>query len=550
MLEIRDDAFFSPPRIVNPRHRTSRRLSVVAIHGQNVLTEDGQVTTLDELVSTLPKLKPTLFVKYSSADWLAELDEKFAPRFPSWQWHATSKESAIVRPDGLKVAARVSTVVHFFGFKNGQYHKVIDPVTMHARSIDDIWPSDEPKIVRLLKWAITLRDFCDDNNLEVRPTIGSISIQFLTDRRFYPDARRKVPRLTNDSVRERLPGNFYYLGVRPGPHREYTAYYLDQRRAHHHHARTTALPDANGLYALGCFQDVRMPCVFDNVWPNFYGLYCLDLDSPTDRQPRPYVRDWLRDHFPPGSTLEARFIYSNELDFLYEQGYTVRGVRAAWGSHRQDTGLAKYAEWAESQLDTYGEQPWLKPVLLATYGTLAMRPRIAEAVFRSAKRGERVDIPVGKNVLHGMMTKGKIKVEPRIANVLHRGMIESATRRESLDFAYYLTMKHYRVLSIYADAVIVQVNDDQELPLIIEPWRLKETLHHLEFINTQSFQSGEMTKMPGVAGTSRDAVRHSVPGRAPSGPPRPRKYDALTGKPVPQHIQSRKERVGEPHGNR
>ena len=521
------ETFDPPPRIVRPRARQHKKLPIVAIHGQETLTENGEMGKLADLVATLPELEPTLFVKYMGADFLAGLDAKFA-NLPNWQWHVTERERVITRPDGVRAGARVTTVVHFFGFKKGNYHKMIDPVTMTARSLDDVWPSDKPKIVRLMEWAVTLRDFCDENNMEVRPTTGGISAQFLTDPRFYPHARRKVPKLTNNSVRERLPGNFYYLSVRPGPKREYTAYYIDQHRAHHYHAQNTPLPHADGLYAMGDFQNFDT-VMFPEVWDDFYGLYCLDLNTPKQRRTSSYVREWLK-HGIMDEVLEKRFVYSNEIQFLRDMGYTVRGVRAAWGSHRQDEGLAKYAEWAMEQLDRYGSAPWIKPLLLSTYGTLATRPKIAETVWKQSKRGEPVTLATGQNKLHGMLTKGRTKIEPRIANVLHRGMIEAATRVESISYAYYLTSKNHRILSIYADAIIVQVDDDDpDLPLIVDPWRMKDTLNHLQFINTQSFQSGEMTRMPGVPGISKDAARHrqASPGRAPR---ILEKYEALTGR--------------------
>jgi hypothetical protein len=465
----------------------------------------------------------TLFVKYGAADFVAALDLTYAKKFPAWQWHATQRESTITH-NGKRVASRVTVAIHFFGFKHRNYHRIIDPVTLHARSLDEIRPGPEPKIQRLLQWAILLRDFCDENGLQIRPTAGGIAAQFLTDKRFYPDARRKVTRQTNERVREEMPGNFYHLTVKPGPEREYTAYYLDQRRAHHHHARTVALPDSNGLYAHGHYHDCGQ-IAFTNTWDDFCGLYCLDLVPPTSRPTSPFIRNWLR-HHPADTLLERRYIYSNELPLLQDMGYTVHGVRAAWGSHRRDTGLSLYAEWADAQLDRYEGAPWIKPLLLATYGTLATRPKIAEAIFKTCKKGEPVTIPVGKNKLRGTMTHGRFKIEPRIANVLHRGMIEAATRAESVSYAVYLKSVGYKVLSIYADAVIVAVDDDQQLPLIIDPWRLKATLNHLQFVNTQSFQSGEMTRMPGVPGTSRDGLRHrqATPGRAPRV-----KLEALTG---------------------
>jgi hypothetical protein len=485
----------------------------VAIHNGVTLTENGEFGSVADLVATLPNRPPTLFVKCFAADFLGALDKTFAAKYPDWQWRVTERERAIVQGK-TKVASRVTTTVHFFGFKKGNYHKILDPVAMYSRPIDDVWPSDEGEIIRLRDWCVALRDFCDENNLEVRPTTGGISAQFLTDARFYPDARRKVPRATNDNVREHLPGNHYHLTVRPGPDWEYTAYYLDQRRAHHKHAAVTAMPDANGLYAMGHYYDQR-EIAFDAPWPSFHGLYCLDIEVPQNRTNK-FMPAWLRNPLEK-AVLEKRFVYSNELSLLRDMGYKVVGVRAAWGSHNQDKGLSRYSAWAQTQLDRYNDAPWIKPLLLATYGTLATRPAIAQSVFRNAKKGEMITMPTGRNTLTGKLITSRLKIEPGIANVLHRGMIEAATRVESLYYAIYLEHKGYQVLSVYADAIIVGVDDDQTPPPVIEPWRLKATLNHLQFINTQAFQSGEMTRMPGISGTARDSLRHRQrsPGRAP-----------------------------------
>lgn len=466
-----------------------------------MLSEAGELEHVNELTFTLPSLPSTLFAVQSAADLVAELDKVLSDN-PRWQWRASTHERDIVNPEGVRVAARVSTVVHYFGFKGGNFHKIIDPVVMYGKKLDEVWPGDA-EITQLLDWAKALRDFCDKNGMDVRPTLGGMSAQFLTDRRFYPKRRRKVPATTNQRARDELPGNHYLLTVYPTPHREFTGLYLDQHRAHHYHARTTPLPDSNQLYAYGRFIDLA-EITFENTWPDFHGLYCLDLQSPGK-----YRRShWLH-------KLERAFVFSNELQHLVDMGYIVNGVYAAWGSFKRDTGLAKYARWASKQLDHYGDRPWLKPLLLATYGTLATKPRYGEAVFKLAKDGELVTLPTGRHSLTGHYVKASRKLEPRIANVLHRGMIEAATRSESVGYAQHLTTLGHRVLSIYADAVIIEEDCEKPGPPIIEPWRLKTTLNHLQFINQQAFLSGEMTKLPGVSRELMAYRQHTTPGHSP-----------------------------------
>lgn len=486
-----------PPaeRIVRPRTREYRHYPIIAICGEDTLDENGEVGTLHDLMANLPKMQPILFVTIGSGDLLARMDAIYSQWTPqTWQFRVSNHEREIVRPDGIRAASRVTLAIHYLGWKHGNYHKMIDPITMYGRRLDEIMPGGKSPIGKLLDWGITLRTFCEANGIEVRPTNGAISSQLLTDPRFYPEARRKVPACINESTREAMPGNHYDLRAFTD-YDEYSAIYIDQSRAHHYHARTTHLPDANYLYAHGRFVDLES-IVFTELPDQFYGLYCLDLECPND-----VAFSWL-----PSGTLEKQFVWSNELPHLLDMGYMVTGIRACWGSRKQDKGLARYARWAETQLYEYDNAAWLKPLLLSAYGVLATKPRYAESVFKLAKTGIPTTIRTGRYKLNGICAVGTRKLEPRIANVLHRGMIEAATRSESVGLAQHLTGMGHRVLSIYADAVIVQLDEENPLPSLPEPWRIKETLNHLHFLNQQAFVSGEMTKIPGI---HRELLKHT-----------------------------------------
>ena len=502
-----------PPRTVKPRTRTYKRLPIIAVSGEDTLDENGQTGTVKDLIATLPRASSTLFVCVGAADFVTRLNSVYVLKTPgTWQRRTSQLERDLCPPSGIMRATRISTVVHYFGWKHGNYHKIIDPVVMYGKGLNDIWPEEVTVVddqhwrtlVKLLKWGIALRDFCDANQMEVRPTTGGISSQFLTDRRFYPRARRKVPAKINQRARESLPGNHYMLNVHPDPSNNFTAHYLDQHRAHHYHARTTRLPSSNHSYAYGRFSDLG-GIAFKRTERAFTGLYCLSLSPPAHRSPF----DWI-----DSRSLDKVFVYSNELQHLLDMGYRVKGVIAAWGSVIQDDGLGRFACWADQQLDSYTDAAWIKPLLLSTYGVLAIRPKYAESVFRLAKSGKPVETPTGRRKLTGLLVKGTRKLEPRTANVLQRGMIEAGCRSESIGLAQQLEFQGHRVLSIYADAVIVEVDDDNPLPTLTEPWRLKRTLNHLQFVNQQAFISDGMTKLPGV---SREAVPYKqvAPGHAP-----------------------------------
>lgn len=500
---------------------------------EHFLTESGETGTISELVDVFPDYPSTLFVSVeSSADFVAMLEESLIAS--NWNWRAHCDERNMTAPNGFMRVSRVTTVINYFGWQardhnKGCYHRAIDPITFCGHQIADLFPPDIPndeweRVRRSLMWAVALRDFCAENNLEVRPTQGSIAAQFLTDPRFYPEARRKVPAKINERARDSLPGNHYFLNVMPDPFNNFSAYYLDQHRSHHYHARTTPLPDSNHCYAFGRFTDLGKSNLKTD--PRFCGLYCLDLIAPKRRPAFDWVGNGLAERI--GDSLESVFIYSNELQHLLDAGYGVDCIRAAWGSSRRDTGLPKYAEWAEDQLDRYSDAPWIKPLLLSTYGVLATRPKNRESIFRLAKKGDPVRVKVGKRELNGVRVVSPRKLEPGVAHVIQRGMIEAATRSESIGLAQWLDYSGHTVLSIYADAVIVQADDDKPLPELPDPWRCKRELNHLQFINQQAFTSDSMTKLPGVSRDGMAYRQQTMPGHAP----RRKTRSVMTGKKV------------------
>lgn len=533
------EKFVHPPRVVNPRKRVFQRRPVIALYQETdqktgatqgwAMTETGELLTEQELLRLLPKMSSTLFVRLDAAPYVVKLDAHYRKHYPgTWNCRFITKETNLM-VKGFMKPIRETVVCHYFGWQqkgsgraSGDYHKIIDPLIFVEKKL----PAEpgKPYIQVLLEWGVAIRDFCDESGIEVRATAGAISSQFLTDPRFYPNARRKVPRATNDRIRECLPGNYYSLTVVPKSDHEYTAYYFDQHSAHHYHAQRIKFPHSDELYAYGRFVD-QAECAFPEPWENFYGLYCLDLKVPSKATPR-WLRDWLEHHLHEPETLTKRYVYSNELQHLYDHGYRVVGVRAAWGSHKQDTGLNQYAVWASKQLDERERSPWLKRLLLATYGSLAIAPKDGVSLYARAKKGELASVRVGAETFTGMKIQQKMKLEPRFANVLHRGMIEAACRSDSIGFATQLEGQGYRVLSIYSDAVVVEVDDDLPEPILPDPWRLKRTLHHLRFINAQAYQSAEESKIPG--GIGRDILKYIQQSKGHAPRPRNAKWQEQT----------------------
>jgi len=475
---------------------------VVAIAGDQILFESGELISTEKFIETFPELPRLVLVGRGVADFIAILDERYG-KDQSWQWRVTAKERDILPSDQIPAAQviQVSTVVNYFGWGFGlragkTYHLALDPIVFYGESFDTVWNIERSIIEELLAWGIAVRDFCHDNNLGIRPTSGGVSAQFLADPRFYPEDRRKVPRSINERARENLPGNHYQLFVPVDPSREYQAYYLDQHAAHHYHAELTRFPNANSLYAFGRFQNLGA-IVFPTTWPEFSGLYYLRLGIPKDatvREYSPLIHKLWEESFDA-------FVWSSEIQYVKDLGYRIDGVIAAWGSREVDAGIPKYAKWAQGELERYSNASWLKRILLSTYGVLATKPRQREVIYKRTKKNkDSVATFTGKNVLHGLLVGATAKdkrIEPGIVNVLHRGLIEAATRVESLGYAYYLASQGYKILHIYADGVIIEDEGDTPLPILPKPWRLQKHLHHYKPINLQAFISSEVNKLPG-----------------------------------------------------
>lgn len=301
------------PRIVKPRSTGYKHHDIVAISNDKVLTEHGEELSTYTFIRTLPSYKiPLLVVKQNVAEFVAACDELYGEH-AAWQWRATAKREEIWTPNVNVKSDIEKTIIHYFGWKTGLFHLAIDPVTFYGRSIDDIIAGDMPRERKLLLWATELREFCRANNLALKPTNGSVSAQFLRDIRFYPDDRRKVPKATNDTIREHLPGNHYRLYIPEGTDREYQAFYLDQRRAHHYHAQHTPLPDANSLFAYGRFRTLGSP-VYPGVFPEFHGLYFADIYTRQIPRNDPFGLFRCKEHS------FSAFIYSNEVSYLQARG--------------------------------------------------------------------------------------------------------------------------------------------------------------------------------------------------------------------------------------
>jgi hypothetical protein len=498
------------PRTVKPRKPYTADLPAMAVTARRVLLESGEVHERAYLPELLAEHPSALVACANPPRLVAELDEHLADH-PLWQFRL----SPVVRDvwkGGETIERREEVIVNFFGFKrpNGRsrnrYFYPLAPGTFVRRSIQEIRPDAPNYLHALLDWIVDVRTFCLENDLRPSPTAGGLASQLLRDQRFYPLPRRKVPTRTNEKARPHLPGNCYEL--RADPERVYAAArYIDQQDAHHFAASTIKLPHADGLRARGRFRDLE-PKPWAKPGSRAWDLVTSQHGLLFGRFEIPRELAWRR-YVPPELTRPGpvdRWVYTHELDDWIALGARPRWISAAWTSPIADDGLQAYARNARRWIhdpENAERKPWLKPTLLAAYGVLAAKPRRLTFAYRRSEKGDVESWTVGPREIEVMVRRTSREQQSPIANVIQRGMIEAETRRLSLSLARELEEAHGReVLAVYADAVIVRDNrsiDSPELPLLPEPWRLKERLTHLQFIHQQAFTSLEIRRLPGVS---------------------------------------------------
>lgn len=501
-------------RVVKPRRPYSESRPIIVVTPNVFATEEslqtGEVFPRADLPTFLLTTSSSIIACENAPLILRQLDAIFA-NFPGWAWRVTPvarrKQKGYVK---TRVTETRDVVVNFFGWKYEResrksafthYHYPIDTLTFLGANGGER-PRDP---LALLEWAVDVRAFAQENELKVSPTSGGLAAQLLRDRRFFPENRRKVPRATNDKVRDQLPGNHYELFVEEN-RTQPSALYLDMTGAHHHAASRVTFCDPNRLYARGKYR-TPPPVIEGEPWAKFgtpkylstirtHGLFLLRINVPKHLKsskgffPPPFLRQ------APGSQLA--YVYSNELELIEANGAIVEGIEAAWSSSTACAGLNRYGEWSieASAAMTPLRKGWAKSTLLAAYGMLAARPQKREFGYRDAVRGEPAVYMTAGGPLDVKVLSTSKEVDSPIANVIARGMIEAEVRRDVLTLARELHDRGCRILALYADSIIL--SDDSALPLLPGHWRVKSELTRLEFFNPVTFNSDEMVRMPGI----------------------------------------------------
>lgn len=533
-----------PNRPVKPRKPVTVEKPIIAVHGNEVLLErTGDTHSYDELPQLIVREPSSIIIAHQVGHLLRDMDKQFSDN-PLWQFRVSPVEREVWGPNRKYKTTIRDTTVNFFGFKGknkkkGHYHFPISPMTFCLKTVDSIrrgLPEGNKTLFKMMFWGQDLREFLQENELALKPTSGGIAAQLLRDKRFYPDARRKVPLHTNRIGREKLPGNFYKLYAAEVSETDskwekveqvatvpsdvtikdkvfgYKATYLDQTSAHHSATSELSLPCANTLRRRGRFSTLEdKPYAragtekYDRLIKQ-HGLFYLAMECPRfldNAFPLPECGD--KDGYTRG------FFYSNELPYLLELGVRIRHIIACWTSPDKDEGLNKYAKWAIRQIakSKAERKPWLKPTLLSTYGVLAAKPKKLEFGYKRAENSFDTKYPCGSGFIDVQARRMQKLHEMPSANVIHRGMIEAETRLRSLKLAKELAKQGHTILAIYADSIFVE--DGKQLPLLPHPWRVQAELTGLHFQSATHFSSRELTKQPGIPQNARK--RPKLPAR-------------------------------------
>jgi hypothetical protein len=506
-----------PSRTVKPRSRGYVHMALAVVTHAGVIDEHGELHS--DTIEYVRAAQPTAFLTPDPSSFLAALDERYHDH-PHWRFTL----ARITQEKGDMSMSRVKLTS--FGFRacktkaereacpvcstgaaqrKGRLHQCWDPRTMSPTPVHKL--IGDASVQSLLTWGMDVRSWAREQNLELRIALSGYGSQLLRDPRFYPEPRRRVPRATNERVRAFLPGNLVRLvDTNPGP-ASYDVTSIDQRSAHHRVTQDIALPDANTLFARGYFSDPEN----GRMWaPRGTTLYNRTVNQPgliyvllTSRLTAPgefrlQVQDFTGQ--------QRAYIWTNTVEFLESTGTRIDGIIAAWTSTTTDTGLSRYGNWAQSQIETASpaRKRWLKPLLHSTYGLLAARPRPLE---------------VGRNVMNHAGKSSSFLLGPRafqvtarivndwqptFVNVAQRGMIEAETQMRSLRMAQELHNAGCRITHIHTDGIHVE----GRLPLLPDTWGVNG-LTNVMYLDQVSWVAVERECLPGRDQRDRaEVIKH------------------------------------------
>lgn len=478
------------------------------------------------------RLPAGIIATNNGLDLLAYLDQSPASASPFWQWQVSVRSSTAWRPEAGAELRRQFLFARpvRFGYasrRDGRQRAkgkslwwlMLDP--HQFVELPDGWGSLD--VVELLRFGIELRQWSIRQQVPVLQSASAYGSRFLRDDRFGAGWRRKVPSSTNKRMRRRLPGNHYQLlGRRNATYP--TAHKWDQEAAHHSAALITRFPHSDELQPRGWYRREPPPAGAPftdrtgiRVGTDRHrellaqpGMFTIAVSVPErvaiDNLQLPQLRKAGR-HWQTFTSVEIDHVRR-----LRPDGVRLLDIWCAWTSPSDDDRLREYAMWSGAQLAaaSSSQRRWLKPLLLATYGMLAVRPSRFRSGFRWCKRPDgAVGWPTRYGTLVGLERSGRHEREPQATNVLWRALIESRVRLESLTFARELRLAGVRPIAVYADGVFATSSHPIDA-VTRSPWRYEGIVHDLIFESPGRYRSREETRLPGSP-RGRGGLQRALP---------------------------------------
>lgn len=512
-------------RIITPRTRGYVHRIIIAVRNQVAVDEYGEL--IENIAQFAAANEGHIWIVDDPA-WILDTMVAAYSEHPDFNYQiVTSEDDSPVR----MVKSRVTR----FGFRckheKGSPERESCPYR-RRRAMHTVWsPSDlsptPGKLLTdyshgsLLELATDIRGWCKEQEIPLPSTLAGIANSLLRDKRFWPEARGRVPKATNENVRKFLPGVYSELRA---PKYEYNRYAvaLDQKTAYHVAAQEVPTPDPTSLFARGYFNTPEQSPLWARPDTELYrrimaqpGIVYVQVDVKHLRKTQ--VR-------PPAVKNAGRYrcaLWTNEIALCEANGVTIEGITAAWTSNRPDEGLPRYGAFAQRQITDASElrKRWLKPTLHALYGLLATRPRRVKIghLRGSAKHEGVARIGFGHEFPVRQADLGVI--QPLTTNVATLGTLQAEIRKRSLQLALHLLEAGATVLHIHADGLHVE----GEIPLIPDGWTA-EPLTHLQYLDDHSWIADEGDCLPGRDERMRiEVTRHraNLPRLAPDQPREP-----------------------------
>lgn len=517
-------------------------VAVSMARGQAAL-EGGEVFELPGLVDRLREyapgergtagrtepLPPAIVLTDNALDLLGFLDQSTCAKSPFWQWQVSIRSTGAWRPEARSHGRQfLQATPRRFGYASrvgghrrptgrSRWYLMLDP--HQFCELPGGWGALE--LTDLLRFGLELREWTNRVRLPLLQSVSSYGGRLLRDARFGEGWRRKVPAATNRRIRTLLPGNHYQLLTG----RELThplAHKWDQQAAHHHAAYMSRFPHSDELRVAGRFRTPAPPAgapftvrgpirAGSPEWfeltsrPGMFTIaVSVDERVALDNLELPQLRRAGR-HWQTFTSVELEHVRATP-------GVRLLDLWCCWTSPQEDDRLRDYAAWASRELEAAEptRRRWLKPLLLAAYGMLAVRP----SKFRNGWRWcHRPDGAVGWQTPYGQLVGlervGRREREPQTANVLWRAIIESRVRLESLRFARELRGAGARPIAIYADAVFATAAPEFDHFYAPAPWRYEGPIHELSFESPGRYRSREEVRLPGSP-RARDGLQRAI----------------------------------------